>query len=231
MMKNLLLVSSFIAVYITACTSGSGDRVILGTFSNGADASLIRDQHGKWGIKISGEQTATFMQPKPVEIELYLSDTDIQQFSAGYDKIKKKDGLVTGEVTLKTAGGADFLVSDQWSVADGVVIMKRNLTVKGSQQDAGFYSAIRMMTNPEITWGDANFLAPGLLYGDPSYDGPTSPGGTSFDRAKIFTMREDYLPAPLFGMTLPDGDTFTILDMVASVIPHLKKPREATIPG
>jgi len=43
MMKNLLIVVSFIAAYITACTSGSGDRILFGTFPNGADASLIRD--------------------------------------------------------------------------------------------------------------------------------------------------------------------------------------------
>ena len=158
MMKNLLIVVSFIAAYITACTSGSGDRILFGTFPNGADASLIRDQNGKWGIIISGEQTATFKQSEPVEVELYLSDNDIQHLSAGYDKIKKKGGLFIGEVTLKTTGGAVFLVSDQWSVDDGVVIMKRNLTVKGNHQDAGFYSAFRLMTKPKQL-ERVNFLA------------------------------------------------------------------------
>lgn len=212
-MKKLLFVLALISLSFSACTPGAGDRIKLGTVPNGANAFLVCNSQGKWGIEISGEQTATLMQPKPVEIELYLSDKDIQKFAAGYDKIKKKDGVVTGEVTIETTGGASFLVSDQWTVADSVVTMKRNLIVKGSQQDAGFYSAIHLVTNPEITWGKVSFLAPGLLYGDPSYDGPTSPGGTSFDKAKIFTMREDYLPAPLFGMTLPNGNTFTLLDM------------------
>lgn len=105
------------------------------------------------------------------------------------------------------------MVTDQWTVTDGVLIMKRSLSVTGDRQDAGFSSAIRLITEPEITWEEVSFLAPGLLYGDPSYDGPTSPGGTSYDKARIFTIREDYLPAPLYGMTLPGGNTVTLLDM------------------
>lgn len=174
---------------------------------------MVCDSPGKWGIEISGEENPTLTQMKPVEIELYTADSNINKFVSGYDKIKHRGGIIIGEVTIKTPGGADFIVSDQWTVADSIITMKRDLKVKGNQPDAGFSSAIHMVTKPEISWEEVSFLAPGLLYGDASYDGSVSPGGTSFDKAKTFTIREDYLPAPLFGMRLPGNNTFTLLDI------------------
>jgi hypothetical protein len=76
---------------------------------------------------------------------------------------------------------------------------------------AGFYSAIRLHSDPDLTWPDVSFLAPSLLYGDTTYNG-RGPGGTAYDRARRYSFREDYLPAPLFGVSLRNGDSLTILD-------------------
>ena len=46
-----------------------------------------------------------------------------------------------------------------------------------------------------------NCLAPGALYGDPTYDGDRSPGGTLNYAARQFILREDMLPAPLFALS------------------------------
>ena len=57
-----------------------------------------------------------------------------------------------------------------------------------------------------------NCLAPGALYGDPTYDGDRSPGGTLNYEARRFLMREDILPAPLFALSFNNGSSVTMLD-------------------
>jgi len=42
----------------------------------------------------------------------------------------------------------------------------------------GFSSSIVLTVAPSTGWFDVNYLAPGALYGDPTYDGDRSPGGT-----------------------------------------------------
>lgn len=57
-----------------------------------------------------------------------------------------------------------------------------------------------------------NFLAPGALYGDPTYNGDSSPGGTLNYAARHFVMREDILPAPLFALSFQNGTSVAVLD-------------------
>ena len=56
------------------------------------------------------------------------------------------------------------------------------------------------------------FLAPGALYGDPTYDGERSAGGTLNYAARRFVMREDILPAPLFALSFANGASIAVLD-------------------
>ncbi len=57
-----------------------------------------------------------------------------------------------------------------------------------------------------------SYLAPGVLYADPTYDGQRSPGGTLNFAAHHLMLREDILPAPMFGMYFKDGASVTMLD-------------------
>jgi hypothetical protein len=118
---------------------------------------------------------------------LYRSDTDIRQLGTGYNAVKWQDGVMTGQSTIDAGGGASFSVTCQWVVDGNILTLNRMLSVRGNQRGAGFYSAIRLYTAPELTWPDVSFLAPGLLYGDPSHDGMRSPGGTMFDERRRFT--------------------------------------------
>ncbi len=164
------------------------------------------------------------LQKNPVQIQLYVSDDDISELAAGYDEVVKKGSTVTGKALVKSDGGAAFRIVDEWSVEDGVLVVRRTLTVEGDLPGAGFYSAIRLQTTPDVTWTDVSFLAPGLLYGDPTYDGPRSPGGTMlFNDIRSFTIRQDYMPAPLYGMMLPGGETVTMLDMAPDAKTSLRE--------
>jgi hypothetical protein len=204
-----------LAFVLSTLLSGcSADRKELGSLPAGANAALTLDKtSGKWGLEITGGPSAALLQKDPVQIQLYLSDDNIIEMAAGYDKVTKRGGIVEGSAVLNSDGGAAFNVVDEWSMNDNVLIVKRTLSVDGSLSGAGFYSAIRLQTTPDVAWADVSFLAPGLLYGDPTYDGPRSPGGTLSDDARNFTIRQDFMPAPLYGMTLPDGGTVTMLDM------------------
>ena len=57
-----------------------------------------------------------------------------------------------------------------------------------------------------------DYLAPGLLYGDPSHDGDSSPGGVLNYRARRFEIREDLMSAPLFALSFRDGRWVAVLD-------------------
>ncbi len=91
--------------------------------------------------------------------------------------------------------------------------LSRTVRVTGAEDNAGFYSAIRLSTTPAITWPDADYFAPGLLYGDPTYDGDNSPGGTLNYNAKRFSLREDLLSAPLFALNFRDGRWAAVMDL------------------
>ena len=104
-----------------------------------------------------------------------------------------------------------FRVHDKWSVSSTVLSLERNVTVKGSAP-GGFYSAIDFNVDRSLTWPDINFMVPGAIYGDPTYDGDRSPGGTLNYAARHLLMREDILAAPLFAMSFKDGASIAMLD-------------------
>ena len=90
--------------------------------------------------------------------------------------------------------------------------LSRKVSVTSGEEKAGFSSAIRLSTESGVSWVDVQYLAPGLLYGDPTYDGDRSPGGTLNYAARRFLMREDMLPAPLFALSFKNGSSVAMLD-------------------
>jgi hypothetical protein len=197
----------------------------------GPTLRAVRNSSGEWGIELAGVETARLMQAQPAQVELYSPDGQIRQFAAGYDAVRQAAGDVSGKAVIDVGGGASITISDQWAIADGVVTLDRTVAVTGTRPGAGFSSAIRLYTVPELTWPDVSFLAPGLLYGDPTYNGPRSPGGTLSDADRQFTIREDFLPAPLFGLALRNGETVTLLDMAPRGHSTLEETRTGLNPG
>ena len=61
----------------------------------------------------------------------------------------------------------------------------RKVSVTGAEENAGFYSAIRLVTDPKTSWADADYLAPGLLYGEP-HTRASAPGGSLYYNARHF---------------------------------------------
>ena len=81
-----------------------------------------------------------------------------------------------------------------------------------ADQPGGFSSSVAFQIDPSIGWNDVKFFAPAILYGDPTYDGKRSPGGTLNFAAHRLMVREDFLPAPMFAVAFANGASFTMLD-------------------
>ena len=194
-------------------SASAGNRIVLGRLANGADVVFVRTGTGDWGIEISGVAVPRIVQPKPAQIEVYRGDENVTQLAAGYQSVQKEAGGVIATARVAGAGEAAFAVDDKWKIAGDVLSLDRKVRVTGAEDKAGFYSAIRFSTTPAVSWSDADYFAPGLLYGDPTYDGDSSPGGEWNYRARRFSLREDLLSAPLFALNFRDGRWAAVMDL------------------
>jgi hypothetical protein len=197
---------------LSAC-SQQGSRVDLGNLKSGATVIFIKDSGGQWGIEITEGTTPKLMQQKPAQIEVYKDKDNMVQLASGYKSVKKELDTIIARVKLSTKGGAKFTIEDHWNISGDVLSLKRKVIVTGTEDSTGFLSAIRLSTPASVKWEDADYFAPDVLYGDPTYDGDTSPGGTLAYKAKCFSIREDAMSAPLFGLSFRDGNWAAVMDL------------------
>lgn len=190
----------------------AGARIVLGRLANGAEVAFVRAGSGGWGIEIAGGEAPRMAQPKPAEVQVYRGDQAVSDLAAGYESVQKLPAAVVATAKVTGGGGAAFAVEDRWTLSGKVLSLSRKVLVTGADDQAGFFSAIRLSTESAVTWPDNDYFAPGLLYGDPANDGDRAPGGTLNYRAKRFEMREDNLSAPLFAISFRDGHSIAVLD-------------------
>ena len=194
-----------------AAIGQQGTRLNVGRLETGAMATFTRDAGGEWGIEIAGGPAPRVAQAKPARIEVYRADNDIEELAAGYKSVRKTAAGVDAEADVACGKDVMFHVHDKWSVNSAVLSLHRDVAVKGNAE-GGFYSAIDFAVNTSSAWPDINFMAPGAIYGDPTYDGDHSPGGTLNYAARHLVMREDILAAPLFAMSFKNGASIAMLD-------------------
>jgi hypothetical protein len=195
----------------SAALAQQGDRMDLGRLQTGATVSFVRAAEGEWGLEIAGAATPRILQPKPAKIEFYRSDNDILQLAAGYKTVEKTAAGIDARAEIAYKENVLFRVLDRWSLKGATLSVSRKVEVSG-KAEGGFYSSVMLTVDPSVAWSDVNCLAPGLLYGDPTYDGERSPGGTRNYAARRFLMREDILSAPLFALSFKNGASVTVLD-------------------
>jgi len=188
-----------------------GDRIGFGRLQTGATVSFVRDAGGDWGIEISGGPSPRLTQLKPAHVEVYRTETDIRELFAGYRTIEPSGSDIDARAQIDYGNDVTFRVEDRWSLNGSVLSVRRNVEVVGNAP-GGFNSSLTLMVDPSVPWSDVNCLAPGALYGDPTYNGDRSPGGTQNYAARRFLMREDILPAPLFALSFRNGSSVAMLD-------------------
>ena len=221
MLRCALVVIGGFSLFVAAAQQGreaaAGDRIAVGVLSTGATVSFVRSGSG-WTLDIGGPGTPHFSQQRPARIQVFNKQTsgqffkdDIQELVGAYGSVEPAGGAVIARTEIPYGQGVGFRIEDRWSVSGAVLSVRRNLEVEGNSP-GGFYSAVMLATEPDTTWPDIDFLAPGLLYADPTDDGERSPGGTLNYAARRLAMREDYLSAPLFALSFRDGNSVAVLD-------------------
>ncbi|MFZ0430624.1 MAG: hypothetical protein WAO20_21090 [Acidobacteriota bacterium] len=183
----------------------------LGRLPTGAAVSFLRAPAGEWGIEIAGGAAPRILQPNPARLEVFRSEEDIGELTAGYGTVRKTAAGIDARAEIPYGPDVVFRVDDHWGLEGAVVSLRRQVEVTGNAP-GGFDSSVVFALDPSVGWSDVSYLAPGVLYGDPTFDGDRSPGGTLNDAARHFLMREDLLPAPLFALSFQNGTSVSILD-------------------
>jgi hypothetical protein len=185
----------------------------LGRLPSGATVSFERSNlQDDYMFSISGDGARPSIFSAPVRIEVYRSDDDIRHFAAGYKSVDKSATGIDARAEIAYSNNVVFHVQDHWSLTGAVVTVSRKVEVTGNAP-GGFDSSVQFfLLGESAKWTNVNFLAPGALYGDPTYDGDRSPGGTLNYAAHRFVMREDILPAPMMGISFSNGASVTMLD-------------------
>jgi hypothetical protein len=186
-------------------------RLDLARIQSGATVSFVRSAAGEWGLEIAGAAAPRIFQPKPAKLEIYRSEEDIRQFAAGYKTVEKSAAGIDARAEIAYGEAVVFRLTDHWTAAGAVVSVRRKVELTGNAP-GGFYSSIMLAVDPSLGWSDINYMAPGALYGDPTYDGDRSPGGKLNYGARRLEIREDLLPAPLFALSFNNGSSAAVLD-------------------
>jgi len=196
--------------FLAACSQQS-DRVKLGRLQMGATVSFVRNPAGEWGIEIPNKSVPLMKQYNPAQIMVFQGEENVEDLAAGYQSVQKEGNIVTAKAKVADGSEAIFDIEDQWTISGDALSLTRKVNVNGTKDSAGFYSAIRLSTAPEVRWEDVDFLAPGLLYGKP-HTSARAAGGSMYYDAGYFSIREDVLSAPLLGLLLNDGNWIAVLD-------------------
>ncbi|HEX7569706.1 MAG TPA: hypothetical protein VF492_04315 [Verrucomicrobiae bacterium] len=209
-MKNPIL-TAVLWLTATALLAQENLRVDLGSLQTGATVSFVRSTNGEWGIEIVGGAAPRIQQPKPARLEIFGSEQDIHQLAAGYKTVEKSATGLDARAEIVYSNNVIFHMQDRWSLTGAVVSVSRKVAVSGNAP-GGFDSSVMFTVDPSVNWTNVNCLAPGVLYGDPTYDGDRSPGGRLNYAARRVELREDILPAPLFALSFNNGASVAVLD-------------------
>lgn len=204
-------------VLIGLCLTGSAvlaqqpARIDVGRLQTGATVVFARSAAGEWGIEIAGAAAPRIVQTKPARLEVFAAENDVRQLTVGYKTVQKTPAGIDARADIAYGSNVVFHLADQWSLSGAVLSVRRKVEVTGTAP-GGFDSSVLFSVDPSVGWSDVNYMAPGTLYGDPTYDGAGSPGGTANYAARRFMMREDILPAPLFALSFANGTSVALLD-------------------
>lgn len=203
--KYLILIIG-IGLYYSCQNRKTVERVPVGVLATGAQVLILKNSDNKWGIHIEGAGSSSLDQPKPVQIEYYLDSTEIITQATGYDNIEKKGEGFIGRAVVEI-NDVSFEVKDDWKVSNNILEFSRELKVAGNGS-GGFLSAVTF--NNHQTIEEVRYFAPGMIFGNKDHLTRVAIGGHEAGTATW--IREDRLPAPLFGIYSKDGSSVTMLD-------------------
>jgi hypothetical protein len=203
----ILLLGS--AIPVVAPVDGTQANKLLGRLASGAEILAVPNPDGGWGLAVTQAGLASARQDWPVQIELNAG----KPVRSGYQFIEKTPAGFRGEGKAVLPGGPSVSVVDQWTIEKEVLRLSRRTAVSGNG-DGGFVSSISLVTDSAVSRGEVGIFAPGDIYGSTKGLRDTALGGAAVYREGKGTVRirEDRLPAPLYGVRFSDGSSLTVLD-------------------
>ncbi|HLV87819.1 MAG TPA: hypothetical protein VKV39_12620 [Candidatus Sulfotelmatobacter sp.] len=200
-----------ILLFLTA--ADLGNQLHLGRLTNGAEFVAVKS-NGKWGLAVTKAGIASVTQTQPVAFEFYKSRNEISNVSTGYENVDISGTQILASAHLVGPSGTRFSVRDRWQILGAMIELSREVVVSG-HADQGFLSSISFSHPEARPRSDVDYFAPGVLYGSPDHLSAGAIGGRDTYDAReqgIVQIREDRLPAPMFGVHFADGTGLTILD-------------------
>lgn len=170
--------------------------------------------NGKWGLAVTGAGMASVVQPEPVAFEFFEAPGKIHQQSSGYERLDISAAGAVGVAQVAGPGNTRFTVEDRWSIKGNEIQLLRNVAVAGNA-NLGFLSAITFVHPEAHPRSEVDYFAPGMIYGSTQHLSAAAIGGSATYGAEghgEIQIREDRLPAPLFGVHYSDGSALTVLD-------------------
>jgi hypothetical protein len=184
----------------------------LGTLRSGAQIIAAQTTTG-WRLIVQNAGHAGVVQPHPAQIEVIDEQGAIQTYQAPYDSVDQIDGGLCGQATLNLPNGAQITIDDTWTSGGDCLHLSRAVAVVGDAP-GGFLSAITFEVERPATIPSVDLFAPGMLYGRCEHITDVAIGGSANYAAGIrqIRIREDRLPAPLFGIRFDDGSAVAVLN-------------------
>lgn len=205
-----LLIILLLIILIACCNRGNK----LGTI--GADSSIntIWNENNTLGIEIVGKSVASFRTLYPAIIEIIDSSLKVSLYDFGYQKIVPDNNGFKAVSKIEIDDKFLFELTDVWSIQDNNVRINRELTVVKGEAGTGFLSSIKFSFDNPSPRDSVDVFVPGMIYGGIKNIPYKSIGGEIIYKEGCGQawIREDRMPAPLYGFHFRDGSSLTLLD-------------------
>ena len=182
------------------------EEVLLGKMGGGRQLVFQKERQG-WVVGINDGQ-ALLEQVFPLQVELY-KDGKTDSLRGLYTKVKQ-DGAIFVAEGLLNYQNVVFRITDSYMLDNGTVTLDRTMQVDGNWS-GGFGSSFGFCLKEPQERNAIRYFAPGNMYGN-TVNLPENAFGKDLGLDHLL-IREDRLPAPLFGACLPGCTTISLLNV------------------
>lgn len=208
-MKRKILQASLLAGFLSLWQL----NVVAAGESPAFRSVVVQQDPKQWGFEIIGAGLASVRQPQPVQLEFWSAAGALTVTNASYDSFKKAGDSYVGKAVVVGPGDSRFTFEDHWGRAGSVFRLIRKVKVQGNAP-GGFLSGCALDFAKPLSWSEAEWFVPGMIYGGFANLTETAIGAKAYYQPGNFSVRirEDRLPAPLMLAHWGDGTSLAVLN-------------------